>query len=228
SHFGIMDTCGFPKDNFYYYKSWWGAEPVLHVFPHWTWPGREGQPIEVWVHSNLDRVELVLNGRSLGAKDMPRDGHLSWTVPYEPGTLTARGFGAGAATPALEESRTTTGKAVSIVLAADRVHLRADGEDVAVVSVSAVDGDGKPVPIADDEITFAVGDTGRLIGVGNGDPSSHESDKGTTRKLFNGLCAAIVQSGFSPGDLRIDATAPSLRPASLTLVLEPAQRRPWL
>jgi beta-galactosidase len=228
SHFGIMDTCGFPKDNFYYYKSWWGDGPVLHLFPHWTWPGREGQPIDVWVHSNLARVELLLNGRSLGAKDMPHDGHLSWAVPYEPGTLVARGFQQGAATAALEDAHTTTGKPVAIVLTADRTHLRADGEDVAVVSVSAVDGDGRPVPIADDEITFDVGDTGRLIGVGNGDPSSHESDKGTARKLFNGLCAAIVQSSFSPGNLRVGATAPNLRAASLTLTLDPAERRPWL
>ena len=228
SHFGIMDTCGFPKDNFYYYKSWWGTEPVLHVFPHWTWPGREGQPIDVWVHSNLARVELLLNGRSLGAKDMPRDGHLSWTVPYEPGTITARGFKQGAATAALEDSRVTSGKPAAIVLTTDQSRLRADGEDVAVISVSAVDEKGVAVPIADDEITFSVSDAGRLIGVGNGDPSSHESDKGTTRTLFNGLCAAIVQSGVTPGELRIDATAPNLRPASLTLALEPAQRRAWL
>jgi beta-galactosidase len=228
SHFGIMDTCGFPKDNFYYYKSWWGADPVLHLFPHWTWPGREGQPIDVWVHSNLDRVELLLDGRSLGAKDMPRDGHVSWTVPYQPGTLVARGFKQDATAPALEDSQTTVGRPVAIVLTGDRPRLRADGEDVAVISVSAVDDNGRPVPIADDEITFAIGASGRLIGLGNGDPSSHESDKSTTRRLFNGLCAAIVQSGFAPGDLRIDASAPNLRPASLSLVLEAAQRRPWL
>ncbi|MFI5229200.1 MAG: beta-galactosidase GalA [Gemmatimonadales bacterium] len=228
SHFGIMDTCGFAKDNFYYYKAWWGGGPVLHVFPHWTWPGREGQPVEVWVHSNLDRVELVLNGRSLGAKPVVRDGHLAWSVPYEPGTLVARGYKEGSTTPALEDSRTTAGPAVAIVVNADRTRIRADGEDLAVITVSAVDEKGIDVPSADNEISFALGPAGRLIGVGNGDPSSHESDKGTTRKLFNGLCAAFVQAGFAPGDLRVEATSPGLRAAAVTLTLDPASRRAWL
>ena len=73
SQYGVIDTCGFPKDTFYYYQSWWTEKPVLHVFPHWNWPGLEGKEIAVWVHSNLDRVELFHNGQSLGAKeDVPR------------------------------------------------------------------------------------------------------------------------------------------------------------
>ena len=78
SQYGVIDTCGFPKDTFYYYQSWWTNKPVLHVFPHWNWPGLEGQEIAVWVHSNLDRVELFHNGQSLGAKDMQKDQHLAW------------------------------------------------------------------------------------------------------------------------------------------------------
>ncbi len=227
SHFGIIDTCGFPKDTFYYYQAWWGDQPVLHLFPHWTWPGREGQPIEVWVHSNLDRVELSLNGRSLGSKDVVRDGHLVWSVPYEAGTLTARGFKQGQSAPMKEMSQRTAGAAAAIVLEADRTHISGDGEDVVVASISVVDSAGVPVATADNEIAFEITGSGRLIGVGNGDPSSHESDKGTTRRLFNGLCAAIVQAGVGAGQVTIQASSAGLKSAEVSVVLDPAERRAW-
>ena len=92
SNFGIVDMCGFPKDNFFYYKAWWTKQPVLHLFPHWNWEGREGDEIPVWVHSNLDEVELLLNGKSLGRQKVPRLGHVEWKVRYEPGTITAHGW----------------------------------------------------------------------------------------------------------------------------------------
>ena len=85
SQYGIIDTCGFPKDSFFYYKSWWTAKPVLHLFPHWNWPGLEGKEIAVWVYSNLDKVELFLNGQSLGTKDVKKDSHVAWNVKYAPG-----------------------------------------------------------------------------------------------------------------------------------------------
>ena len=85
SQYGVIDLCGFPKDTFYYYQAWWTQTPVLHVFPHWNWPGLEGRDIAVWVYSNLERVELLLNGRSLGAKDVVKDQHVAWNVPYAPG-----------------------------------------------------------------------------------------------------------------------------------------------
>ncbi|HKN87691.1 MAG TPA: beta-galactosidase GalA, partial [Nitrospiraceae bacterium] len=81
SQYGIIDTCGFPKDSFYYYKSWWRDEPVLHIFPHWNWAGMEGKRIEVWVYSNLDKVELLHNGKSLGTKEIKKDSHAAWVVP---------------------------------------------------------------------------------------------------------------------------------------------------
>ena len=92
SHFGILDTCGFPKDNFWYYKSWWTDQPVLHLLPHWNWAGREGREIDVRALSNCEEVELFLNGRSLGRQKMPRDSELKWKVPYAPGTLSAKGY----------------------------------------------------------------------------------------------------------------------------------------
>ena len=174
SHFGIFDTCGFPKDNFYYYQSWWTNTPVLHILPHWNWSGREGQAIDVRVFSNCDEVELFLNGRSLGKKKMVRASHLRWSVPYEPGALSAKGFRAG---QIIAETKVeTTGPAVSVNLVADRTTLAADGRDVAVVTVALKDSHGRVVPTADNHVTFSLEGAGKIVGVGNGDPSCHEPD----------------------------------------------------
>ncbi len=224
SHFGLMDTCGFPKDNYFYYKTWWGEQPELHLFPHWNWAGEEGREIDVWVYSNLERVELLLNGKSLGAKTVEPNGHLEWKVPYQPGTLEARGFAKGRRT--LSAKRETTGPAARIVLSPDRPEIDADGEDVSVVEVRIVDAEGRLVPVADDEVTFEVSGAGRLIGVGNGDPSDHAPDKGTARRAFNGLCLAIVQAGKSAGELRVEASSPGLEPAETVVTCRPATPRP--
>ena len=199
---------------------------MLHLFPHWNWPGREGREVEVWCHTNMDRVELLLNGRSLGSQDVARNSHAMWKVPYAPGTLEARGFKDGI--PALTATRTTTGAPAKIVLRPDRLRIRADGEDVAVIEVSAVDAAGLPVPLADSEIAFRVRGSGKLIGVGNGDPSSHEADKADHRKLFNGLATAIVQSAKSAGDITIEASSEGLASAVLTLTAEATPLRPHI
>ncbi len=174
SQFGILDTCGFPKDNFYYYQAWWSDHPVLHVFPHWNWPGKEGQDINVWVDSNCQEVELFLNGRSLGRKTMARNSHLEWMVKYEHGTLLARGYNDGK--EVLTDKLETTGDPAAVELMPGRPDLNADGEDVSVITVLANDAQGRPVPTADNKITFQLTGPGRIIGVGNGDPSSHEPD----------------------------------------------------
>ncbi len=109
SQFGIVDMCGFPKDYFYYYTAWWRKEPSLHLFPHWNWHGREGDEIPVWVYSNLDEVELLVNGKSLGSQKVPRLGHVEWKVRYEPGAIEARGSKDGKVV--LTEKRETTGPA---------------------------------------------------------------------------------------------------------------------
>ncbi len=202
SQFGIVDTCGYPKDNFHYYRACWGAEPVLHLFPHWNWQGRRGESIKVWVYSNLDEVELLLNGKSLGSKKVPPLGHLEWQVRYEPGTLEARGHGKGRT---LLAKRETTGEAVAIRLTPDRAAIRADGEDVVIVRVEALDRAGRTVPTADIPIEFSVGGAGRFRGVGNGDPNCQESDQQPMRSLFNGLAQLIVQAGRAPGIITIGA-----------------------
>jgi len=174
SHFGILDTCGFPKDNFWYYQSWWTARPVLHLLPHWNWPGRAGQAIDVRALSNCDEVELFLNGRSLGRQAMPRNGTLRWKVPYEAGTLSARGFTGGQIVA--ETKVETTGAPAAVQLAPDRAAIDADGEDVSVITVAVSDDRGRVVPVADNTVTFELAGPGRIIGVGNGDPSCHEPD----------------------------------------------------
>jgi beta-galactosidase len=224
SQYGIIDTCGFPKDAFYYYRSWWTSQPVLHLFPHWNWPGMEGQEIAVWVYSNLEKVELFLNGRSLGAKDMKKDSHLAWIVKYAPGTIEARGYRGGK--QVMTAKRETTGPAAKLVMDADRKEVSADGEDVAMFAVEIHDAQGRVVPIADNEVAFRVSGEGKLIGVGNGDPTDHESDKGAARKAFSGLCMAIVQAMKVAGRITVEATSPGLAAASATITAKTATLRP--
>jgi beta-galactosidase len=175
SHFGILDTCGFPKDAFYYYQSWWTTNTVLHLAPHWNWHGREGQEILVQAFSNCKQVELFLNGASLGKQTMKPNSKLSWQVKYAPGTLSAKGYDAAGKVIAKTKVE-TTGDAAQIQLAPDRKMINADGQDVSVFTVSAVDAQGRVVPVAQNKIHFSVEGAGCIIGVGNGDPSCHEPD----------------------------------------------------
>ena len=231
SQFGIVDTCGFPKDNFFYYKSWWGSDPVLHLFPHWNWAGREGQPISVWVHSNLDSVELFLNGKSQGSKKVEPLKHLEWSVIYEPGVLEARGTKDGKVV--LTEKRETTGDPVAIRLTSDRTEINADGGDVAVLTVEVLDKEGRAIPTAGNKISFKVSGAGSLIGVGNGDPNCQESDKEPERSLFNGLAQVIVQSTRTPGTITVEAYCkpyprPVLPAVTVTITTRKVELRPSL
>jgi beta-galactosidase len=216
SQFGIADMCGFPKDNFYYYKAWWGSEPVLHLFPHWNWEQRDGEPISVWVHSNLDSVELFLNGKSYGSQRVLPQTHLEWQVKYEPGVLEARGTKDGKVV--LVEKRETTGKPASIRLTPDRSEINADGEDVAILRVEVLDKEGRTVPTADTMIQFKVSGEGALIGVGNGDPNCQESDKAPKRSLFNGLAQVMVQASKIPGTITVEAYTEDWPPPKLPVV----------
>jgi beta-galactosidase len=229
SQFGIVDMCGFPKDTFYYYKAWWGKEPSLHLFPHWNFEGREGDLIPVWVYSNLDEVELFVNGQSLGSQKVPHLGHVEWKVKYEPGLIEARASKDGKVV--LTEKRETTGPTVAIRLTADRTEINADGEDLVILKVEALDKEGRSCPTADNLIGFSISGEGRLIGVGNGDPNCQQSDKEPTRSLFNGLAQVIVQTSRRPGEIHIEAfkegwDGPELTPAKVSVTAKPVQLRP--
>ncbi len=219
SHFGIMDMCGFPKNIYYYYKSWWTDKDVLHISPHWNWRDKRGKPIEVWVNSNADNVELFLNGKSLGKKDMPRNSHLKWTVTYQPGKLEAIAYKSGKKLTAKVE---TTNAPAEVVLTPYKTTMLADGQDVTVMNVSVVDREGREVPDADNMIRFKIEGDAKIIGVGNGDPSSHEADKCVDgrwqRSLFNGKCQVIVQSGTKAGIIKFEASAAGLWSGSTDII----------
>ncbi|MBA4154130.1 beta-galactosidase GalA [Flavobacterium sp.] len=218
SHFGILDVCGFPKNIYYYYQSWWSTKDVLHISPHWNWPEKVGKPIDVWVNSNADDVELFLNGKSLGKKTMPRNSHLEWQVTYEPGTLEAVGYKKGKKITTKVE---TTGNAYAVVLSPDKTILTADGKDATVFNISITDEKGREVPYADNMVKFYISGDAKIIGVGNGDPSSHEPDKcregAWQRSAFNGKCQVIIQAGKTVGTVKFEAKSNGLQAASATL-----------
>lgn len=210
SYFGVLDLCGFPKDEYHYYRTWWRRDrPSVHLLPHWTWPGREGQAIEVWAYANGEAVELRLNGRSLGRKPVVRDGHLVWSVPYAPGRLEALGYAGGRVVA--RAVRDTAGPAAALRVSADRRMIVGDGRDLAMVTVAVVDARGRPVPDAADAITVALDGPAQLLGTGNGDPTGHVPDHDATRPAFHGLMQAIVQSSGPAGLIRVTADAPGLR-----------------
>ena len=223
SNFGILDECGFPKDGYYYYQAWWLSRPIVHVFPHWNWPGKEGQPIPVWVYSNAARVELVVNGRSLGSQAMPHDGHVEWSVPYAPGTVLAKGYDANGKLIGTDRVQ-TTGAPAALRLTTDRTRLMADGEDMTMVAVAVVDSRGRVVPTADNRVTFKISGAGHIAGVGNGNPSDHDPDKADFRHAFNGLCMVVVGANEKPGDIQVTATAPGLTSATLHLDADASQQ----
>ncbi|HTX22397.1 MAG TPA: beta-galactosidase GalA [Candidatus Aquilonibacter sp.] len=220
SQFGIMDTCGFPKDIYYYYQSWWTDKPVLHIAPHWNWPDKIGREILVRVFSNCKEVELFLNGKSLGKQTMQTNQYLDWNVKYEPGVLSAKGYD-GTGKFAMETKVETTGAPAVIELSPYRTKLNADGEDCTVVNVCVVDSKGRIVPVADNLVHFEISGPGKIIGVGNGDPSSHEADKADERKVFCGLAQVIVQATTQAGEIKLTATSENLRSTTVRLSSQP-------
>lgn len=221
SHFGILDICGFPKDNFYYYQAWWGDKPMIHIEPHWNWAGKEGQPIDVWAFTNGDEAELFLNGQSLGRKPSPKYQHVEWSVPYQPGTLVAKSYRNGELIAQDEVS--TSGAPAALVVKTDTAKLEGDSEDSSVLEVQIVDSDGRPVPTASDLVTFSAKGPVWIAGVGNGDPSCHEPDRASQRHAFNGKCLGIAQSSGGSGEATITVSAPGLKSAIVRLEVSPSK-----
>ncbi len=222
SEFGILDYCGFPKDEAWYLKSWWTDEPVLHIFPHWNLAGHEGEEVEVWAYSNCDEVELTVNGKKLGRQAMPKNGHLKWKAVYQPGKVIATGYKNGKRI--LTEVIETTKPATKIVLRADRQTIAADGRDVCVVSIEIQDQKGRIVPDACQMLTFTLEGGGRILGVGNGDPSymgdDHPkmSDCSTfSIPAFNGLAQVLIQSDKKASTLQLTANSDGLKPGSISI-----------
>lgn len=215
SYFGVIDLAGFPKDAYYMYKSEWTDETVLHVFPHWNWkPGRE---VDIWAYyNNADEVELYLNDRSLGKRSKKGDDlHVMWRVPFEPGTLKAVSRKEGK--EVLVKEIKTAGKPAQIKLEADRNTISADGKDLSFVTVSIVDVEGNIAPTATNRIDFELSGPGKIAGVDNGDPTSHESFKAKNKKAFYGKCLVIIQSSGTNGEIRLTAKGDGLNAGTLTI-----------
>lgn len=226
SHWGILDTCGFAKDSYFLHQAFWRDEPILHILPHWNWPGREDTPIKVMVHTNCDAIELLLNGRRLYRESIELQKQACWMIPYETGKLEAIGYRAGR-----EVCRTavsTTGPAVALRMIPDRQGLAADNEDAMPVNICAIDAEGRVVPDACHCVHFGIEGPGRILGVGNGNPVCHEPDKAGFRSLFNGWCQLIVQAGTEAAALRLHATAEGLESAELSFFCHAALRRPFV
>jgi beta-galactosidase len=217
SYFGIIDLAGFPKDVYYMYQSEWTKKDVLHIFPHWNW--KPGQTVDVWAYSNAQEVELFLNGKSLGTKTKQGDDlHLMWRIPFEPGTLKAVSRTNGKVV--LQQQIKTAGEPAQIRLTADHGTIRADGDDLSFVTVDILDKDGNMVPDAGNPVKFKVSGNAKIVGVDNGNPISLESMKGSGIKAFNGKCLVVVQSGETPGDIQLTASADGLKSQSINIKLK--------
>lgn len=214
SYFGILDLAGFPKDAYFMYQSEWTDKPVLHIFPHWNW--KNGDTVDVWAYTNCDEVELFLNGQSQGTKKKAGDElHMAWRLVFSPGTLRAVGRSVGKET--LVRVIKTAGAPVTIALEADRTLIAADGKDLSFVTVRVLDAEGTLVPHADNLVDFEVSGEGRLAGVDNGLQTSHEPFKANSRKAFNGLCLAVIQSGKTAGRVTVTARSAGLASGSAVI-----------
>jgi beta-galactosidase len=215
SFFGILDLCGFPKTAFDIHRAHWVDDrPVVSIAPHWTWPGRTGQRVRVFTMANADRVRLILNGRVIGEQPVDRIMGQEWTVPYAPGRIEVQALRGGQVVA--RAAHETAGPPVALRLTPARTRMRGDGEDAQPVTIDAVDAAGRHVPTANLATRLAV-EGGRIVGLGNGDPNSHESEKGDARSLFNGLAQLIVKADVGAGPVRIRAEAAGMRPASLVI-----------
>lgn len=221
SSFGAMDLCGFPKTGFFLRQAFWKEnEPVLKIVPHWNWPSDSiGKPIKVMVVSNAETVQVKLNGKLIGQKKNDPIEMVEWMVPYFPGKLEATGLvGAQVVSHTVTE---TTGKAVRLNLQAYKESLKNDGRDAMPVTVEAIDSKGRHVPVANVPVDFEVKGAGNIIGLGNGNPNSHEPEKGNKQSLFNGLAQVIIQSRKDGKEsIEVIARSPGLHPARIKIPLQ--------
>jgi beta-galactosidase len=205
SYFGIFDLCGFPKDAFYFYKSQWTKEPMVHLLPHWNW--KPGQMVDVVAYTYCDEVKLYLNNKPLKTRNFSNTKKLSlrWKFPFTPGTLKAEGYKNGqlVATDFVK----TAGDAAKIELLADRSNIHADGKDLSFITVKITDENKTRIPDADNLIHFEIEGEGKIVGVGNGNAMSLEPAKGNERRAFSGMCQVIIQTTGKKGNILLRASS---------------------
>lgn len=215
SYFGIVDTCGFPKDIYYFYQSRWTDRPMVHLLPHWNW--REGETVAVWAYTNCEEVELFLGKGSLGVRRFEADGpeHLEWKVPFRPGVLRAVGRRGGRVVARAEVR--TAGEPAAVRLSIDRKVLAADDADLAFITADVVDAKGIIVPAGSNRIQFKLKGPVKIAGVDNGDPICHESYRGSERSAFHGKCLVIVRSTGRAGVIKLAAISDGLGMDSISI-----------
>lgn len=239
---GQIDLCGFPKDSFYFYQSQWTTKPMVHLMPHWNWPAeRVGQVLPVVAYTNCDTVELFVNGKSWGTKgiEFPRQGnaggwntyarpvvpvstldtHLSWDVPYAPGTIRAVGRKNGQIV--CESEIKTTGAPAAVQLTVDHEKIAANAKDVAHFTVKIVDDQGLTVPTANVPLTFELQGAAKLLATENGDLADTSLNTATTRNSFNGMALAIIQAGKTAGPIRMTVRSEGLKSSTVEIVSVP-------
>ena len=233
SLFGIIDLASIPKDRYYLYRSQWNDnDTTLHVLPHWTWPGREGEVTPVMVYTSLPEAELWINGKSQGRQrfmtaaeaaestdslSLLRRYRLMWMdAVYEPGEIKVVAYDAEG-NPAAEKVIKTAGKPYALKLEPSVSTLTADGNDLCYVTVSVVDRNGNTCPHETRLVKFKVDGAGSYRAAANGDATSLDLFHLPQMHLFSGKCTAIVQSGDTPGTVTLTATAPGLKQARLSI-----------
>ena len=230
---GYLDNCGFPKDGYWFFKSIWSQEPVLHLLPHWNWEGHEGQIMQVACFTNCEEVELFVNGKSYGKKatEFPRRGvnpswasydpgkhfattadlHLTWDVEYQPGEIKVVGKRDG---QTFEDVIRTASVPAQLRATVDRPSFRAIPSDVAHVTIEVLDKDGNLCPLADNQVRFSV-KGGRLIGVESGNMTDLSSVLASERKAWSGKCLAIIAAD-RPGPVTVTAQSDGMPASTVT------------
>lgn len=222
SNYGILDLCGFPKSAYYLKQAQWiENRPILHLIPHWNWPSDSiGKKIKVMAFSNLDKIKLLLNGKVISEQMVDKYNMNTWYVPYKPGQLEAIGYKGGKEVSQVKIE--TTGEPISLQLIPDRYTLANDGIDAMPITVQTLDAKGRFVPTTNIQVEFEIKGVGSIIGLGNGDPNSHEPEKGNKRSLFNGLAQIILQSKAGElGNITLTAKVNGLKPATIVITCNP-------
>lgn len=219
SSFAPIDLCGFPKDGYYIYQSQWSDKPMVHVFPHWNYPGHEGELIPLTIFSNCPEVELIVNGKSSGRMSIDLDGvdYKQIYTPYEPGEVKVIGYLKKSDKPIAQQIIKTAGDPAKIEIKADRNQMKSNSQDLIYIECNVLDKDGNIVPTADNMINFEISGPARIIGVDNGDNLSHEPFQANYRKAFSGKCLAIIKSTNQPGEIIFKAKSKGLQSNTIRL-----------
>lgn len=226
THFGIMDTCGFPKDSYYLYQAFWLNRPVLHIVSHWNWHGKDGHPVKVMTHTNCEEVAVYLNGRLIDRRTIDIYEQYAWEIPYAPGTLTMEGYINGELVATTHKH--TTGEAVHLDIEPHKETLLSDGRDAIIVNVHAIDAEGRYVPTANQLVHFELEGSGVILGSGNGNPNSHESDIEPYRMLFNGSLQIIIQSQGGTEPVTLTFYGDGIEKQSITIPVIRAEEMPYI